>query len=469
MMLPVPAPAGDSKADIPPSQWRDRFQEFKAFLFLQIQKPHAQTREILLDFASRFTGILSDWWISLGEYRQLMFLQTESIEAALSQLYAEFCGQEAQIVEKARSEFFKMQCCSMDKSDLEVHFQKMSKRFYLIGGINDPNLKQAFISSIPEPLGDETSRLLSAANKQIADITLGEICQFIFRAIDKMCSQNKFLQEYMKQMKQFDRICINKELLTKCPKNPTPGCNCSSCSSKPSSRIRKFRRKKGFRRNKFFSKKKGSWKFLRKRRNFSKRRSTRCFICGSKNHFMKNCPKAKTQKMITHINKETGISFSDNEIESLFSVDDEINDHTLCVLQLSESETESTSSESESDPEPDGQVLQMNAINIAQPTPMMTMKVITSKYANPIRVAALFDTGASYSIINPDILPSAYWKKKKQFFNAANGEVFCTELISKPIKLEFFPGCSLIHKIIGSKLPVFHCLGIHPKLLPSAR
>ncbi|GMN19044.1 hypothetical protein TIFTF001_049884 [Ficus carica] len=235
--------------DIPPSQWRDRFQEFKAFLFLQIQKPHAQTREILLDFASRFTGILSDWWISLGEYRQLMFLQTESIEAALSQLYAEFCGQEAQIVEKARSEFFKMQCCSMDKADLEVHFQKMSKRFYLIGGINDPNLKQAFISSIPEPLGDETSRLLSAANKQFADITLGEICQYIFRAIDKMCSQNKFLQEYMKQMKQFDRICINKELLTKCPKNPTPGCNCSSCSSKPSSRIRKFRKKKGFRRN----------------------------------------------------------------------------------------------------------------------------------------------------------------------------------------------------------------------------
>ncbi|GMN28397.1 hypothetical protein TIFTF001_047885, partial [Ficus carica] len=378
--------------DIPPSQWRDRFQEFKAFLFLQIQKPHAQTREILLDFASRFTGILSDWWISLGEYRQLMFLQTESIEAALSQLYAEFCGQEAQIVEKARSEFFKMQCCSMDKADLEVHFQKMSKRFYLIGGINDPNLKQAFISSIPEPLGDETSRLLSAANKQFADITLGEICQYIFRAIDKMCSQNKFLQEYMKQMKQFDRICINKELLTKCPKNPTPGCNCSSCSSKPSSRIRKFRRKKGFRRNKFFSKKKGSWKFLRKRRNFSKRRSTKCFICGSKNHFMKNCPKAKTQKMITHINKETGISFSDNEIESLFSADDEINDHTLCVLQLSESETESTSLDSESDPEPDGQALQMNAINIAQPTPMMTMKVIISKYANPVRVAALFDT-----------------------------------------------------------------------------
>ncbi|GMN71572.1 hypothetical protein TIFTF001_055167, partial [Ficus carica] len=92
---------------LPHSQWRDRFQEFKAFLFLQVQKSHSQPREILLDFASRFTGILYDWWVSLGEYRQLMFLQTESIEAALSQLYAEFCGQETQIVEKARSEYFK--------------------------------------------------------------------------------------------------------------------------------------------------------------------------------------------------------------------------------------------------------------------------------------------------------------------------------------------------------------------------
>ncbi|GMN46238.1 hypothetical protein TIFTF001_015424 [Ficus carica] len=248
IMMNQPEPDMSEVQDETPEvtqQPRQPAQTSKTMTNGKIQKPHAQTKEILLDFASRFTGILSDWWISLGEYRQLMFLQTESIEAALSQLYAEFCGQEAQIVEKARSEFFKMQCCSMDKSDLEVHFQKMSKRFYLIGGINDPNLKQAFISSIPEPLGDETSRLLSAANKQIADITLGEICQFIFRAIDKMCSQNKFLQEYMKQMKQFDRICINKELLTKCPKNPTPGCNCSSCSSKPSSRIRKFKKKKG--------------------------------------------------------------------------------------------------------------------------------------------------------------------------------------------------------------------------------
>ena len=143
-----------------------------------------------------------------------------------------------------------------------------------------------------------------------------------------------------------------------------------------------------------------------------------------------------------------------NEVESIFSVDEEINKQTLCVLQLSNSDTEPSQSESDSDLEQEqGQAFQMNAINMAQKVPMIKMKVIPSKYANPIRVVAFFDTGASYSIMNPDILPSVHWKKKKQFFHTANGEVFCTNLISKPIKLEFLPGCSLFHRIIRSKLP----------------
>ena len=47
--------------DIHPSQWRNRFQEFKAFLVLQIQKFNAQSCQILLDFVSRFIGILQNW------------------------------------------------------------------------------------------------------------------------------------------------------------------------------------------------------------------------------------------------------------------------------------------------------------------------------------------------------------------------------------------------------------------------
>ncbi|KAM6599780.1 hypothetical protein CsatA_019389 [Cannabis sativa] len=196
--------------DLPPNQWRSRFQEFRAWTLLEAQKPRAEIRDILLQLVSRFTGILQDWWQSLGEYRQLQFLQEDSIEAALNHLYVEFCGQDSQVVERFRAEFFKMKCCSMKKEDLELHFQRMTKRFYLIGGVDDPNLKQAFLASIPEPLGEETFRLLSANNRTMQNTTFGELFQMVMRALDKMCSQNKFLQEYMKQTKQLDRACNQK-------------------------------------------------------------------------------------------------------------------------------------------------------------------------------------------------------------------------------------------------------------------
>ena len=46
-----------------------------------------------------------------------------------------------------------MKCCSMKRKDLEKRFQQMSKRYYMIGGVDDPNLKQALLSSIPDSLG----------------------------------------------------------------------------------------------------------------------------------------------------------------------------------------------------------------------------------------------------------------------------------------------------------------------------
>ena len=130
--------------------------------------------------------------------------------------------------------------------------------------------------------------------------------------------------------------------------------------------------------------------------------------------------------MIAHIKEVTGISLLDNEVESMFSTDEEINDQTLCVLQLSDSNTEASQSDSYSESINPRKVIQMNAVHMAQKAPIIKMKVILSKYANPVKVAAFFDTGASYSIMNPDILPPAHWKKKKQFFHAANGEAFCT-------------------------------------------
>lgn len=101
------------------------------------------------------------------------------------------------------------------------------------------------------------------------------------------------------------------------------------------------------------------------------------------------------------------------------------------MLQLSDSDNELSQSESESDSDSEQeQAFQMNIINMVQKVLMIKMKVIPTKYANLIRVAAFFDTGASYSIMNPAVLPPTYWKKKNQFFHVENGEVFCAYLLN---------------------------------------
>ena len=134
----------------------------------------------------------------------------------------------------------------------------MSHRFYLIGGLNNPNLKQAFLSFIPEPLGEETFILFSATNKTITDITFGELCQLVFKAIEKMYSQNKFLQEHIKQTKNLDKVCTNKELYTKCPTNPTH-------------RTKKFRKKKGFNLTSYFLRRKVHGNFFVRKETLKRR------------------------------------------------------------------------------------------------------------------------------------------------------------------------------------------------------
>ncbi|KAF4401602.1 hypothetical protein G4B88_001796 [Cannabis sativa] len=294
-------------------------KKFQAWLSLETQKPQAQTGTILLNFVSRFTGTLQDWWTSLGEYRQMTFLQLPSVANALSHLYVEFCGQDAQVTKRLRAEFFKLNYCSMDKRDLEKHYKRMTKRFYQIGGIDYPNLKQAFLSSIPEPLGEETFRLLSGLGKSLTDAAIGEIFQLVLKALEKICSQKKFLQEFIKQSKKLGKVCSRPDLLIKCPSE-------SSCSCKTPKNKNKFKTFK-------FSKHKGrKIKILRKKRNFYKK-SDRCFVCGKKGHYAKQCPKGKTVNLISHMQQTIGMSLKENDIESIFSIDDEFNSESLCAFE----------------------------------------------------------------------------------------------------------------------------------------
>lgn len=40
-------------------------------------KPYANLQAILKEFASRFRGVLRDWFLSLRRYRQIQFIKVE--------------------------------------------------------------------------------------------------------------------------------------------------------------------------------------------------------------------------------------------------------------------------------------------------------------------------------------------------------------------------------------------------------
>lgn len=60
---------------------------------------------------------------------------------------------------QAREEYLKMKCCSSRK-DLEKHYDRMSKRLYVLNSMDDVNLNQAYLDSLPEALGDGVLKIL---------------------------------------------------------------------------------------------------------------------------------------------------------------------------------------------------------------------------------------------------------------------------------------------------------------------
>ncbi|KAL2526924.1 putative zinc finger protein [Abeliophyllum distichum] len=128
--------------DIPHIKWRNRFQEMQAWCSAELQKPLMTHTAVIKSFLARLTGFLRDWYDSLREYRQLQYLNSPTVEHCMNALYWEFCGRQDYLKDIAREEFFKLKCCSYNPKDLDKHFQNAAKRYYLIGGMDDPNIKQ---------------------------------------------------------------------------------------------------------------------------------------------------------------------------------------------------------------------------------------------------------------------------------------------------------------------------------------
>ncbi|KAH9686159.1 hypothetical protein KPL70_014260 [Citrus sinensis] len=134
--------------DIPCHKWVARLQEFAAWIDLQGTKPNAQPQAVLREFMAHSTGSLQDWLESLGEYRQLQFMESP-IGTALNLIHEQFIGEKTASTEADRKEYHQMKCCSLKRHLLDAHYKRMSILFYKLNRFNEPSLKHVFIASLP--------------------------------------------------------------------------------------------------------------------------------------------------------------------------------------------------------------------------------------------------------------------------------------------------------------------------------
>lgn len=201
--------------DIPINRWPERLQEFHSMLYTRklIEESHYN---ILTEFVSRFTGMLKDWWNSVAQPDQLQFLVLTDFSQAIRIIHSYFIGNPDDLLTLKRREFFKRKCCSYQKKDLSKHFYAMMKLFYALG--SEPSLKQAVVASLPDPIQAAMNQNLYRQNKNILNLTMGEIQQETFIALENICNRSKVFKDYLHGDTRIDKACTVSHLKIKCGK-----------------------------------------------------------------------------------------------------------------------------------------------------------------------------------------------------------------------------------------------------------
>jgi len=177
--------------DTPPREWRKKLIEMGAWLDTKFMKD-ADPYKVIEEFCCRMRGTLKEWYHNLRTVRQDQFHELGSIVAVLGTLHQEFIGEGKIIERKIRQEFFEMMGCSLKIKDLDRHFQRMNKRFYLLNGLNDPNLKNTYVASLPEEIQPELNKMVAAAKMDFSTMSMGQIHQFTQEVVDKLCRQHQY-------------------------------------------------------------------------------------------------------------------------------------------------------------------------------------------------------------------------------------------------------------------------------------
>ncbi|KAG8498470.1 hypothetical protein CXB51_005019 [Gossypium anomalum] len=282
----------------------------------------------------------------------------------------------------------------------------------------NPNLKPVILSSLLDPLQVVVNQALQKQNKDIRHITVGELQQEVFIALEDICNRRRIFKYYLHGDKRIDRACDDSHLKYKCARDQL-----CDCRTKKKKHFRKHSLPKNT--SRWRRKKKPQWRYLKKKRRTTK--SDSCYICNQKGHFSKNYPKNKKAKRIAQMVRQSGIKLRKKEdIESVYSIEDEPSDRTVCaILACFSDSSESDYSEI--------QLMQAKVQSVSVdiiPIPQIPVKIYLDKYSKHITIIAFIDTGAAETIMNPDVLPSEWWKPHIRYFNSAVNHPFATHLIN---------------------------------------
>nr|XP_025702627.1 uncharacterized protein LOC112803345 [Arachis hypogaea] len=419
--------------DIPPARYRERLNEFNAWIETTMANPNLTSSQVLADFINRMIGNLQEWVNNLSEYERLQLINGTSSQF-LGIIHQEFLGDITIIQKRNSQEYFEMKCCSLNRKDLKKHYKKMAAKYYPLGGNNNPPLKQVFIASLPDELQPELHRMMMALRKEVATTTIKEIYQLALAALDKLCEQQQMFKQLSKNSSKLKGACSKSYLKIKC-KEP------STCECKPKKKTHwqsptKAFHQKAFRREK----RKQKYRYFKRRKPQTK--SNRCFICGKQGHFAKSCPH-KTKKEIKMLQSlMDAASIEDGEdLESVLEEQEVKDEETEYVFQDSDSEEDlpprrSIFSISSFAPPiasittkipkgsnfPEEELGYLGSLGMKQidgtPRPHFDLKVKTSIYDKSTKAIALLDTGSCATVLRPHVLPKEMWAPISKTFIA---------------------------------------------------
>ncbi|KAH9801794.1 hypothetical protein KPL71_001159 [Citrus sinensis] len=193
--------------DIPRVKWPTMFEEFFAWIDVQMLRTGATPQTVLKEFSSCFMGSLRDWFESLGQYRQLQLIQAE-ISQVLGLIYEQFLGEITAANEQIRREFCLMKCYSLQIRDLDFHYKMMSTMYYKLNGFNDPSLKHVFVASLPKEIKPELQRQFTVHQLDIANLSLEKIYQLAVNCLERLCEQKEFFKDLMENKQPFKSACF---------------------------------------------------------------------------------------------------------------------------------------------------------------------------------------------------------------------------------------------------------------------